>query len=77
MIARRLDQKRRDDFGTFQIFALTTLFQTQILRSQQLQIFDDHGLRSTPLTSTARKKVLVGPFGMFKVLNLFCMIRAI
>ena len=77
MIARRLDQKRRDDFGTFQIFAQTTLFQTQILRSEQLQIFDDHGLRSTPLTSTARKKVLVGPFGMFKVLNLFCMIRAI
>ena len=77
MIARRLDQKRRDDFGTFQIFALTTLFQTQILRSQQLQIFDDHGLRSTPLTSTARKKVLVGPIDMFKVLNLFYMIRAI
>ena len=77
MIARRLDQKRRNDFGTFEIFAQTTLFQTQILRSEQLQIFDDHGLRSTPLTSTARKKVLIGLINMFNVLNLFCMIRAI
>ena len=67
MIARRLDQKRRNDFGVFQIFAWTTPFQTQILRSEQLQIFDDHGLRSTPLTSTARKKALVRLIDMFKV----------
>ena len=76
MITRLLDQKRQDDFGAFQIFAWATLFPTQILRSEQLQIFDDHGLRWTAVTSTTRKKVLVGLIDMFKVLNLFCMISA-